>query len=403
MIKISEAINIITKEAKLLEVEKVHILSSLNKILAEDIYSKDNLPSFDKSAMDGYAIKSEDTKNCESKNPVELRIKGIIKAGDYYEEEIKCGEAIKIMTGAAVPRGANAVIEIEKVNTVKDKLILNSVVKKENNIIKMGEEIEIGDLAIQKGKMIRPAEIGLLASLGYKYIHVYKSPVISLIITGDELIEIDEEPFMGKIRNSNEYSLRALIDNLNGKYISLGVVSDDKNILKEKIKYAFENSDIVITSGGASVGDYDFIEDVLKELGADIKFTTISIKPGKPVTFAVYNEKLFFGLPGNPMSIITAFEEFVVPAVNKMMGKNNLVKEEITVVLADDFKGKKGRTKYVYADIIKENGRYYAYNVGSQCSNHLITLSRANGIVIIPADIGSVNKGEILNGKFIFK
>lgn len=403
MIKINDAIDIITKEAKLLEVDRVDIISSLNKVLAEDIYSKDNLPPFDKSAMDGYAIKSEDTNNCSKKQSVKLTIKGAIKAGDYCKEELKSGEAIKIMTGAAVPKGADAVIEIEKVDLIDNNIVLYEEVKKENNVIKMGEEIKVGNLAISKRKIIRPAEIGLLASLGYRNVDVYKTPTIALIITGDELIDIDENLNSGKIRNSNEYSLCALINNLEAKYISLGVVSDDKSLLKEKIKYAFKNADIVITSGGVSVGDYDFVEDVLKELGADIKFTHVSIKPGKPVTFALYNEKLFFGLPGNPLSVITTFEEFVVPAVKKMMGKSNLTKEEIPVILAHDFKAKKGRTKYVYANIKEEKGSYYAYNAGSQCSNHLMTISRSNGVIIIPEEIGTVKKGEVLNARFIFK
>ena len=403
MISIDNALNIIDENAKVLDLEKKDIVSCLNKVLAEDIYSQDNLPPFNKSAMDGYAIKSEDTKNYNTENIIELEIKGLIKAGDYCEDELKSGQTFKIMTGAALPKGADAVIEIEKVKADGNRLCLPQVVKQDNNVIKFGEEIKVGDLALAKGNLIRPAEIGLLASLGYSSVKVYKSPIVALIITGDELVDIDSKLEKGKIRNSNEYSLTALIKNLDAEVLSLGIVSDDKDTLREKVKYALEKADIVISSGGASVGDYDFVEDVLKEIGAEVKFNSVAIKPGKPVTFATYKEKLFFALPGNPLSLITTFEEFVKPAIEKMMGKENSNKGEFSVILADDFKAKTGRKNLVYVEIRKENGNYYAYKVGSQCSNHLMTMSQANGLIIIPEECGNVKAGDVLNGKFIFK
>ncbi|MEW9124687.1 MAG: molybdopterin molybdotransferase MoeA, partial [Thermotaleaceae bacterium] len=288
MITIEEALKIILEETKMLGLESKDILSSLNYVIGEDIYSKDMLPFFDKSAMDGYAIRSEDSENYTT-----LKVKGIIKAGDYCSEELKAGEALKIMTGAALPPGADAVIEIEKVKIDGDNIVLADFPSKWSNVIRKGEEISIGDLAIETGKVIRAPEIGFLASLGYNNVQVYRKPTIAILITGDELVDICEKFTAGKIRNSNEYSLNALIQNIGAKPLSLGIVPDDKSIIKEKMIYAFENADIVISSGGASVGDYDFIEAALSGIGADIKFTEISIKPGKPVTFATYNNKLF--------------------------------------------------------------------------------------------------------------
>lgn len=403
MIDVDKALNIIDENTKELDSEKKDIVSCLNKILAEDIYSKDNLPPFDKSAMDGYAIKSEDTRNYNTEKVVEFEIKGLIKAGDYCEGELKAGQAFKIMTGAPLPKGADAVIEIEKVEVEGNILKVSQEISKDNNVIKLGEEIKVGDLALNSGSNVRPVEIGLLASLGYSSVKVYKSPTIALIITGDELIDVDSKLQKGKIRNSNEYSLKALIKNLGAKALSLGVVADDKDTLREKVKYALENADIVVSSGGASVGDYDFVDDVLKEIGADVKFNSVAIKPGKPVTFATYKEKLYFSLPGNPLSLITTFEEFVKPAIEKMMGKQIGNKGEFPVILAEDFKAKRGRRKYVYVEIKEDNGKHYAYKVGSQCSNHLMAMSEANGIIIIPEECGNVKAGEVLNGKFIFK
>lgn len=403
MIDIDDALNIINENVKVLDLEKKDILSCLNKVLAEDVYSRDNLPSFDKSAMDGYAIKSEDMKKGSTENVVKLKIKDIIKAGDFCDREIKCGEAYKIMTGAPIPKGADAVVKIEDVEA-KDQIVsIFEPVKKGQNILKVGEEIKAGTLAILKRKTIRPAEIGLLVSLGYDSVKIFKVPRVSLLITGDELININQSLTPGKIRNCNEYSLAALIKNLNSEVSSFGIIKDDSKITFEKMKEAFENADIVISSGGASVGDYDFIEMALKELGADIKFSAVAIKPGKPIIFATYRNKLFFGLPGNPLSVINTFEQFVKPAMKKMMGVTDIIEEEFPVVLVDELKYSAGRTNYIYVNITKENGVYYAHRIGSQSSNALVTISEANGIVVIDKDTSTVKAGDIVNGRFIFK
>lgn len=402
MISIFKAINIIENETKILGTERIEILSCIDRVLAEDIYSHDDLPPFDKSAMDGYVIKSVETENCGGEQTKEFKIKGNIKAGKFTEELLECGQAYKIMTGAPLPSGGDAVIEIEKVTEENGKLYVSQKVKKDNNVIKLGEEIRKGQMALNKGKIIRPVEVGLLASLGYSSVEVYRSPVITLVITGDELIDINDKLEKGKIRNSNEYSLKALIKNLGIKVLSLGIIPDNKDVLKEKIKYALQSSDIVISSGGASVGDYDFIEQILKGLGADIKFNSVAIKPGKPITFATYNNKLFFSLPGNPLSLITTFEEFVKPAIQKSMGMEKRSKDEFSVIIAQDIKGKPGRKKYAYVRLEKRNEIHYAYSVGSQCSNHLLTMSKANGIIIIPEEYGNVSVGEEVIGRYLF-
>lgn len=401
MISIDEALNIIIKETKVVGAETVDLLSSLNKVLGENIYSRDNLPPFDKSAMDGYAIKCEDTRECNGGHAIQLNVKGLIKAGEFYEGELKFGEALKIMTGAPLPKGADAVIQIEKVLATEDKVTISDYVKKDTNIIKMGEEIQVGDLAIETGKVIRPVEIGLLASLGYSNLKVYRTPKIAIIATGDELVNIDSELPKGKIRNSNEYSLLTLCKSLGAEALSFGVVNDEKEALKEKIISAFEKADIVITSGGVSAGDYDFIEDVLKEMGAEVKFNSVAIKPGKPIIFAVLKDKLFFGLPGNPLAAITTFDEFVKLTILKMMGYKDFQNEWLSIIAGSNFKGKKDRRKYIYVQLINEDGKYYAYDIGSQSSNHLMTMSRANGIIIMPDGVNRIEVGEVVDGRFI--
>ncbi len=403
MISYKEAQRIIFKSTELLHLEERDILQCNDRVLGENIYSNDNLPPFNKSAMDGYAIKSEDTEKASNENMTELKIKSIIKAGDYCNEVLEHGEAFKIMTGAPVPNGANSIIEIEKIKVENNNIYINKRVKKDINVIKLGAELRVGELALEKGTVIRPSEIGLLASLGYKKVKVHKAPVVALIITGDELVDIDSKLVQGKIRNCNEYALISLIENLGAKVVSFGIVCDDKTILREKIELALSEAEIVISSGGVSVGDYDFIEEILGDIGADIKFNKVAIKPGKPVTFALSRKKLFFGLPGNPLSVINTFEEFVKPAIKKIMGKSNFSNEEFNVVLEDSFKSKIGRRDFVYVDLKKENEIYYAHKIGSQSSNQLVTISKANGIIIIPEDDEEVHVGEILNGRFIFK
>ncbi|WP_251859635.1 gephyrin-like molybdotransferase Glp [Clostridium sp. Marseille-Q2269] len=403
MISIEEALKIIEDETSPIGIEESDIVCSLNKVLAEDIYSKDVLPPFNKSTKDGYAIKSEDTSICKNGIDIELDIVGLIRAGEYYEGELKHGEAIKIMTGAPVPKGANAVIKIEEVICKETKLVVSNLVKEGTDIIKIGEEINIGDLALPKGKVIRPTEIGLLASLGYSKVLNYKTPKIAIISTGDELLNIDDELKKGKVRNCNEYSLMALCKNLGLEFLSLGIASDEKDLLKEKIMESLQKADIVITSGGVSVGDFDFVEEVLREIGADIKFTSVAIKPGKPVTFGKVKDKFFFGLPGNPLSLITTFDEFVKPAIRNISGFNKIKDDKILVTALSKFKGKSNRRKYIYANIKEENGKYYAEDLGSQCSNYLMTMSKANGIIVMNEDVHEINIGEKIYGKLIFK
>lgn len=407
MIKIETALEIIKRECKTIGVEKVNLLQGLNRVLSNDIVSNDTLPPFDKSAMDGYAIKSKDTILSEVNETV-LTVNGLIQAGsdDYFE--LKSGQAIKIMTGAPVPIGADAVIQIEEVIIQKDSfskensIIISKPVKKGTNILKKGEEIKYGDIALKKGKLIRPTEIGLLASLGYSEIDVYKNPKVAIISTGNELLDIDSPLEKGKIRNSNEYSLKALCENLGIDCESFGIAKDEKMALKTKMLEAFRNADIVLTSGGVSVGDFDFVEDVLKEIGATIHFNAVAIKPGKPVTFATIGDKYFFGMPGNPLSLITTFETFVKPSIKYISGVNKPLDSIFKVTALSNFKANKKRSQYIYASISEKEGKYYASDLGTQCSNHLMTMSRANGIIIVDENISEVKAGEQVYGKFIF-
>lgn len=403
LININEAIDIIIDNTENISMEEIKIISCKNRVLVEDIYSNDNLPPFNKSAMDGYAIKGEDTSNIDKDNIKGLEIRKLIKAGDWCEDVLMNGEAFKIMTGAPLPQGANSVIKVEKTTEQNNVVYIKDKVKQWANVIRLGEEIRAGDIALKKGTLIRPAEIGLLASLGYPKVKVYRNPVVGLIITGDELIDIDSKLEKGKIRNSNEYTLTSLIENCGVKALSFGIIKDSRSSILKTVNKALETADIIITSGGVSVGDYDFIEDVLIHIGAKIRFNSVGIKPGKPITFATYNKKLIFGLPGNPLSIITTFEEFVKPAIRKFMGKRELFSNEFDVVLANDFKCTLGKRDFVYVDLKKKNGVYYAYKIGIQSSNQLMNLTKCNGLIVISEEREFVSEGETVHGRFLFE
>ncbi|AJA47127.1 molybdopterin molybdenumtransferase [Clostridium pasteurianum DSM 525 = ATCC 6013] len=402
MVSTEKALDIILNETCLGGIEDKNILDSLDRVVSEHIYSKDSLPPFNKAAMDGYALRSEDTLEASVDKPIEFNIIGTAKAGGSLEKVLHSGEAVKIMTGAPVPESADTIIEIENVESDGEHVFVKEAVKPYRNIIEKGEEVKAGDIAIFSGSLIRPVEVGILASLGYNKISVYKAPVIALIVTGDELVNIEAKIETGKIRNSNEYFLKAIMKNEGFEFISFGIVQDNKEVIKQKILVAMEIADIVVTSGGASKGDYDFVEDILVELGADIKFDSVAIKPGKPISFATIKDKLIFSLPGNPLAAITTFQEFIVPAGKKFMGKKSSV-DIFPVILSDDYICKKGRKKYIYVNIQKVNGVYYGHKIKWQGSSGLVPISRANGIVIIPEGKEYVKSGEILNGYFIWK
>lgn len=398
MLKIEEALELILKNSSQLKPVEVDLLESLNHVIAEDIFSKEDIPHFDKSAMDGYVIKAEKTHTLK-----EFQVVGVVKAGDFYEEKIEEDKALKIMTGAAVPIGLDCVVQIEKnLSPSSEILKIDQAFDIGNNIIKKGSEIKKGELAIGEGTFLRPSHIGFLASLGHQKVKVYPYPKVTGLITGDELLEVDEVLQAGKIRNSNSYSLKALCKDMGIEGISTVRVSDTLEDTSKKLKEAFKESDIVMTSGGASVGEYDFVKDALKSIGATIHFEKVSIKPGKPLVFATYKDKLFFGIPGNPLSLITIFEEFIKPSIYKVMGKDQS-RRHFKVVLKDDFKVSRGRTNYVYCNIEENNGVFFAYNLGSQCSNQLSTISTANGIIIVSGEEAVAKRGDTVYGKYIFE
>jgi molybdopterin molybdotransferase len=405
MISVEEALQKVLDEVNVLEAESVPILDTLGQVLAEDIKSNINVPPLDNSAMDGYAVRSADTIGASENAPKYLRVIDTVMAGAMSEKEVIPGTAIRIMTGAPIPIGADTVVQFEHTNEGKNtdntRIGVLKEIRPDINIRRAGEDIARGTLALRKGTVIRPSEIGLMASLGYSRVKVIRRPVVAVLSTGNELVEIDSALPEGKIYDSNAYSIAALVKKYGCIPEMLGIARDDEAELVGKLKQA-QDADMVLTTGGVSMGDYDMVKDILARDGQMV-FWKVRVKPGKPLAFGKIkgNDKNgraksipHLGLPGNPVSCMVSFELFVRPALLKMMGKKNIAKPIVTAIMEEPIINDAGRRLYNRAIVEKRNGYYYARLTGSQSSGILTSMSLANGLVIIPEEKKRVNKGE---------
>ena len=412
MISVKEALEIILNEIKPLGAESVDILNAMGRVSSENVYAKRPNPPWDNSAMDGYAVRAEDISAAGPDSPVALKVIYDLPAGAVPKGAIGAGEAVRIMTGAPVPDGATAVVMVEYTNIPSNTPTLPSPVKGEEkrkgssgsvnilqkarpgeNIRRGGEDFKAGDLVIKKGALIRPAEVCMLATVGAPEIQVYKRPTVAVISTGDELVDINEEPGPGRITNSNGYSICSLAAEAGAVYRQLGIARDTKEALREKLEAGAE-ADCIITSGGVSVGDYDFVKDVLKAMGSDMRFWKVALKPGKPLAFGVIKGRPAFGLPGNPVSSMVAFEQFVRPALLKMAGRQDVFRAVITARLTKDIKIKAGRMTFLRAELTMDGGGYQAAPLDGQGSGVISTMVRANAYIIVPEDAAGFKAGD---------
>ena len=411
MLSVEEALEKILNEVDILEEELVPILDSLGQVLAEDIKSDINIPPLDNSAMDGYAVRAEDTKGASSDSPKYLRVIDTVMAGSISQHEVVPGTAIRIMTGAPVPHGADSVVQFENTDeeqrkdTVTEQPVsevgILSEARPDLNIRKAGEDIARGTNALQKGTVIRPAEVGLMASLGRSQVKVIRRPVVAVLSTGNELVNVNEPLPEGKIYDSNTYSIASLVKRYGCFPKILGIATDTEEDLIEKLGQA-QDADMLLTTGGVSMGDYDMVKDILDRDG-EMVFWKVRVKPGKPLAFGKIKGRSkdgqikiipHLGLPGNAVSCMVSFELFVRPALLKMMGKKNFVKPMVEAIMEDNVKNDAGRRIYDRAVVERRNGKYYARLTGPQGSGILTSMSLANGLVLIPEDRKMVNKGE---------
>jgi molybdopterin molybdotransferase len=406
MLSVEEALQKILDEVDALEEETVPILESLGQVLAEDIKSDINVPPLDNSAMDGYAVKYQDTLGAGEKTPKFLKVIDTVMAGSISRKEVTSGTAVRIMTGAPVPKGADSVVQFENTDDDKRKesaldrpvtrVGILSEAKSGLNVRKAGETISKGAIALKKGTVLRAAEIGMMASLGHGRVKVIRRPVVAILSTGDELVELGKPLPEGKIHDSNAYSIASLVRRYGCVPRMLGIARDNEESLVSKLKQA-EGADMLLTTGGVSMGDYDMVKDILDRDG-EMVFWKVRVKPGKPLAFGKIKGKNksipHLGLPGNSVSCMVSFELFVRPALLKMMGKKNFDKPAVEAILEDDVKNDAGRRIYDRAIIERRDGHYYARLTGPQGSGILTSMSLANGLVIISEDRKTVKKGE---------
>jgi molybdopterin molybdotransferase len=360
--------------------------------------------------MDGYALRAEDTRGASESSPRYLVVVGEVAAGSMPTKEVKLGTAIRIMTGAPLPEGADAVVRFEDTDEVNRKSSRGDLsqigilcqARKGLNVRGRGEDIAKGDLILKKGKVLRPQEIGVLASLGRSTAMVIRRPIVAILATGDELVGVDQPLAPGKIYDSNTYTIAAEVSRYGGIPKILGIGRDSVQSLTEKIDEGLD-ADMLITSGGVSKGDYDIVKDVLAEHG-EVGFWTVCMKPGKPLAFGVMKKveggrkgKVpHLGLPGNPVSSMITFEQFARPAILKMMGKKMLAKPAIRAIIENDIVDTDGRRLFARVMVTKRGGQYYASVTGPQGSGILTSMAKANGLAIIPESSQGVKVGDMV-------
>jgi molybdopterin molybdotransferase len=343
--------------------------------------------------MDGYAVRADDVAAASPENPVGLSVLGDLPAGYTSDAIVERGQAIRIMTGAPLPGGADTVVPVESTRVDGDRVLILESLPIGTHVRKAGEDVKAGETVMVAGTVIGPAEMGMLASLGYAQVRCFRRAVAGIISTGDELVGVDEELAPGKIRDSNSYTVYGMVREAGAEPLRLGVVKDEAVLLERTILDNLDRVDLFITSGGVSVGDYDMVKDVLGKLG-EMNFWKVAMRPGKPQAFGHIRGKPLFGLPGNPVSVMVSFEQFVRPALLKMMGRSHIFRPEITAILDTPLGRKTGRTEFIRVVAEWREGRYHANATGPQGSGILRSMVVGNALAVLPEDVGRLEAGE---------
>src|SRR5437016_6792676 len=393
MIPVANALQIVLDQTTSLPAESVALVDAIGRILAEDIVADTDLPPFDRAQMDGYAIRTADVAN----TPARLRIVGESAAGNGWHHEMKAGEAVRIMTGAPVPAGADAVQQVELTREVDGAgfvEILESV-KRGRSIVKQAGEIKVGETVLRAGEEINAAMIATLASFGYAQLKVGRRPRVTVMATGGELVDVDQRPGRDQIRDSNNYTIAAYASLAGAIVERLPLVGDDTEELKRRISKASEASDVLITSGGVSMGVYDFTKAALKELGAEVFFERVALRPGKPTVFARLGNTLVFGLPGNPVSVTVTFNLFARTALRAMQGATHTTLDRDHAVLARDVKGSADRESYLPAVLrTDEKGVLLADPLKWGGSSDFVSFAQATALINVPAGAKLIDRGS---------
>lgn len=409
MKEVSEALTILLEQFIPLGEENIPTADALHRILAIDIHSAIDLPGFANSSMDGFAVIAEDVMNASLEHPISLHVTADIPAGKPTDILLQRGESARIMTGAMVPAGADAVVPIEDTNLygslvekyLPEFVLVNRPVDRGDYIRPQGQDVRQGDLILQKGRSLQPQDLGLLSMIGVKDVIVHRKPRVAILSSGDELVSPGIALKPGEIYESNSLMLGSLIAENGATPVYLGISSDDEAILQHNLDRAvMENVDVIISSAGVSVGAFDYVRSVVQRKG-EINFWKVNMRPGKPLAFGNYAGIPFFGLPGNPVSAYTGFMVFVQPVLQKMAGLRVRNRKTIQAISLQDIQSD-GRESYLRAVVEKTGtGEYEIILTGHQGSGNLLSLVQANALLIIPSGVKSVRSGEVVQAWLI--
>ena len=384
MITFEEALKIVLDNAPQCGTEKVRLENSMGRFLVEDVTSDVEMPPFDKSAMDGFACRHEDQDK-------ELEIIETIAAGNPPKKKVMEGQCARIMTGAMVPKGANVVVKVEDTEISREGKVRILKPTTKSNIAMKAEDVQVGDVAVTSGIRIEPQHIAVMASVGWTNPLVARKPAVGVISTGDEIVESHHKPNVSQIRNSNGPQLTAQADRAGANATYFGIARDDEKLTYDLLSKALDESDVVLLSGGVSMGEYDFIPGVLEKLGIELKFKTVAIQPGKPTVFGLKNDKRIFGLPGNPVSSFTTFELFVRPMLNKMMGSKEPYRKLKMPLEVDYTRKKASRMSWIPVQFTEEGTVIPLEYHGSA---HIYALAGAHAMAAVPSGTRLLKKGE---------
>ncbi len=394
-LNVAEAINRMTSSVKKIQdTEVVAIRDALNRVLAKEVISGVDVPPYANSAMDGYAFNSADLATTGEKN---LTLVGKSFAGIPFEGEVKPGECVRIMTGAQMANGTDTVIMQEQVQVNENIITIKPGHCKNENVRHIGEDIKNGDIVLNVGQLISPTESGVLASLGVAEVSVSKQIRVAFFSTGDELRNVNEKLEEGQIYDSNRYTIFGMLKNLGVELIDMGIIPDDRTAIEDAFKQASIQADAIITSGGVSVGEADYVKETLDKLGK-VDFWKIAMKPGKPLAFGFVNDAVFFGLPGNPVSVMATFYQFALPTLKTMMGLNETKAPVFKVACKSDLRKTPGRTDFQRGILgTNEHGDLIVKSIGMQASHVLSGMSKANCFIVLPQDWGNVKAGTLVD------
>lgn len=405
---VQEALTAVLAGVSVLPAENVLLLDALGRVLAQDVVAHDSLPPFANSSMDGYALIAADLAEASPQSPATLRVVGDVAAGAVLDVIVERGTAVRIMTGAPVPPGADAVVPVEDTNEawrnrerpLPEQIQVNRSVKVGDYVRHPGEDIQSGQVILEKGHILRPQEVGVLASLGINQVPVVRRPRVAILATGDELLEIDQPLQPGKIRNSNGYTQAAQVLALGAIPIQLGIAGDTETAVRQKLQAGLEaNVDLFISSAGVSVGAYDVVKAVLETEG-NVGFWRVRMRPGKPLAYGTYHGIPYLGLPGNPVSAMVSFERFARAAIRKMAGHTQLNRPTLSVTLQNEIHSD-GRESYIRAIVTSTKAGYEAVVTGDQGSHIMTSLVKANALLIVPEGVTYIPKGDALTAWMI--